>query len=45
MIFVGTTGRRGIERVLLGNVAEKVIRASEAPVVTVHRSGDATRIR
>jgi universal stress protein A len=34
LIVIGTHGRRGIERVLLGSVAEKVIRQAACPVLT-----------
>lgn len=34
-IVMGTTGRRGIDRVLLGSVAEKIVRSSTVPVITV----------
>jgi nucleotide-binding universal stress UspA family protein len=37
MIVMGTAGRRGIERALLGSVAEKVVRTAEIPVITVHQ--------
>jgi nucleotide-binding universal stress UspA family protein len=39
LIVMGTHGRRGIERVLLGSVAERVVRTASCPVLTV-RSGD-----
>jgi nucleotide-binding universal stress UspA family protein len=35
MIVVGTHGRRGLSHVLLGSVAEKVVRSSRVPVLTV----------
>jgi nucleotide-binding universal stress UspA family protein len=35
LIVMGTHGRRGIDRYLLGSVAEKVVRTSEVPVLTV----------
>lgn len=35
MIVMGTHGRKGISHALLGSVAEKVIRQSEIPVLTV----------
>jgi nucleotide-binding universal stress UspA family protein len=35
MIVMGTHGRRGIDHLLLGSVAEKVVRFSGCPVVTV----------
>jgi len=36
LIVMGTHGRRGLERALLGSVAEKVVRMSPVPVLTVH---------
>ncbi|MFC6837845.1 universal stress protein [Halomarina ordinaria] len=39
MIVMGTRGKTGFERYLLGSVAEKVVRVSPVPVVTVH-AGD-----
>jgi nucleotide-binding universal stress UspA family protein len=36
LIVLGTHGRRGIDHLLLGSVAEKVVRLSEVPVLTVH---------
>jgi nucleotide-binding universal stress UspA family protein len=42
LIVIGTHGRRGIARALLGSVAEKVVRSSKIPVLTVHDdAGDA----
>jgi nucleotide-binding universal stress UspA family protein len=35
MVVMGTHARRGLERALLGSVAEQVIAASEVPVLTV----------
>lgn len=35
VICMGTHGRGGINRLLLGSVAERVVRASEVPVLTV----------
>jgi nucleotide-binding universal stress UspA family protein len=35
LIVMGTHGRRGISRVLLGSVAEKVVRLASVPVITV----------
>jgi nucleotide-binding universal stress UspA family protein len=40
LIVVGTHGRRGLSRAFLGSVAEKVVRGSSVPVLTVH-GGDA----
>ena len=36
LIVMGTHGRRGLERALLGSVAERVVRLSRVPVLTVH---------
>ena len=36
MIVMGTHGRTGIGRALLGSVAEKVVRTSTVPVLTIH---------
>lgn len=41
MIVMGTHGRHGLPRALLGSVAEKVVRTATCPVLTVH-SGDVT---
>lgn len=35
LIVVGTHGRHGLSRVLLGSVAEKIVRLSPVPVLTV----------
>jgi nucleotide-binding universal stress UspA family protein len=35
MIVMGTHGRRGLSHALLGSVAEKVVRESEIPVLTM----------
>lgn len=35
LIIMGTHGRRGIRRVLLGSVAESVVRTAPCPVLTV----------
>jgi len=40
LIVMGTHGRRGLSRALLGSVAEYVVRTAKVPVVTV-RSGKA----
>jgi nucleotide-binding universal stress UspA family protein len=39
LVVIGTHGRRGLNRVLLGSVAERVVRGSSVPVLTV-RGGD-----
>ncbi len=38
MIVVGTHGRRGFQRFLLGSVAERLVRTSPIPVLTVQLS-------
>jgi nucleotide-binding universal stress UspA family protein len=35
LVVVGTHGRRGLPRAILGSVAERVVRLSEVPVLTV----------
>lgn len=35
-VVMGASGRRGVDRVLLGSVAEKTVRSSPVPVITVH---------
>jgi nucleotide-binding universal stress UspA family protein len=35
LIVMGTHGKSGLDRLLLGSVTEKVVRASETPVLTV----------
>lgn len=39
LIVVGTHGRTGVSRVLLGSVAERVVRSSPCPVLTVPGRG------
>lgn len=36
LVAMGTHGRKGLAHLLLGSVAEKVVRASPSPVITVH---------
>lgn len=36
LIVVGSHGRRGLRRFVLGSVAEKVVRTATTPVLTVH---------
>ena len=36
LVVMGTHGRRGVNRMLLGSVAEKIVRTSTVPVLTVH---------
>jgi universal stress protein A len=35
LVVMGTHGRRGIRRVLLGSVAESVVRSARCPVLTI----------
>jgi nucleotide-binding universal stress UspA family protein len=37
LIVVGTHGRRGLSRALLGSVAERLLRTSALPVLVIHR--------
>jgi nucleotide-binding universal stress UspA family protein len=39
IVVMGTHGRRGVERFLLGSVTERVVRSADVPVLTV-RSED-----
>ncbi|MDD3313698.1 universal stress protein [Pseudodesulfovibrio sp.] len=38
MIIMGTHGRKGIDRILFGSVAEKVVKSSKVPVLTIRPS-------
>lgn len=40
LIAMGTHGRTGVERYLLGSVAEKVVRTADVPVLTVRLGGE-----
>jgi nucleotide-binding universal stress UspA family protein len=40
MIVMGTHGRKGLDRYLLGSVTERVVRTADVPVLTVRQSGD-----
>ncbi len=35
MLVMGTHGRSGLDRFLLGSVTERVVRTADAPVLTV----------
>jgi len=39
LIVMGTHGRTGVDRYLLGSVTEKVVRTSDVPVLTVRMDG------
>ncbi|HEY3820113.1 MAG TPA: universal stress protein [Polyangiaceae bacterium] len=38
LVVIGTHGRKGVRHALLGSVAEKVVRLSAVPVLTMHGS-------
>ena len=40
LIVMGTHGRKGIDRILFGSVAEKVVKTSSRPVLTIRPSDD-----
>jgi nucleotide-binding universal stress UspA family protein len=40
MIVMGTHGRKGLARYLLGSVTERVVRTSDVPVLTVRHTTD-----
>lgn len=39
LIVIGTHGRSGLSHLLIGSVAEKVVRSAHCPVLTVHPTG------
>jgi len=41
LIIMGTHGRKGIERIFFGSVAERVVKKSQVPVLTVNPYGKA----
>jgi nucleotide-binding universal stress UspA family protein len=40
LIVMGTHGRRGLSRVFLGSVAERIVRLSPIPVLTISAAGE-----
>lgn len=42
MLVIGTHGRTGVERVLVGSVAERVVRLASCPVLTVRAAKERT---
>ncbi|MFB6131839.1 MAG: universal stress protein [Halanaeroarchaeum sp.] len=44
LIVMGTHGRGGIDRLLLGSVAERVVRSSTVPVLTIRVGADEQRV-
>lgn len=43
LVVMGTHGRRGLRHMLLGSVAEEVVRTAERPVLTVPRESEGRR--
>jgi nucleotide-binding universal stress UspA family protein len=43
LIVMGTHGRRGLSRAIIGSTAERVVRTSPVPVLTVGAGGEASR--
>ena len=39
LIIMGTHGRKGIDRILFGSVAEKIVKSSVVPVMTIRPQG------
>ena len=44
MVVVGSRGRTGLEKILLGSVAQRVAQTSPVPVVIVKSPGDARQV-
>lgn len=40
LVVMGTHGRQGVERFLLGSVTERVVRTADVPVMTIKRPDD-----
>lgn len=40
MVVMGTHGRTGLKHIFLGSIAEKIVRLSPAPVLTIHECVD-----
>jgi nucleotide-binding universal stress UspA family protein len=40
VVVMGTHGRQGLDRYLLGSVTERVVRTSDVPVLTVRQAAD-----
>jgi nucleotide-binding universal stress UspA family protein len=45
LIVMGTHGRTGLMHMLLGSVAERIVRAAQCPVLTTHAETDAPASR
>jgi nucleotide-binding universal stress UspA family protein len=44
VIACGTHGRGGVDRVVMGSVAERIVRLARCPVMTVRASADQTPV-
>jgi nucleotide-binding universal stress UspA family protein len=44
LVVMGTHGRRGVPRLVLGSTAERVVRTSPVPVLTVSAKGEPTAV-
>ena len=40
LVVMGTHGRNGLDKYLLGSVTERVVRSADVPVLTVRVDGD-----
>ncbi len=40
LIVIGTHGRKGLDRLLFGSVAQKVAKTAEQPVLTIKPKGE-----
>ena len=40
IIILGTHGRKGLSHLVVGSVAEEIVRVASCPVLTVHSNGD-----
>lgn len=45
MVVMGTHGRTGLKHVFLGSIAEKIVRLSPAPVLTIHECVDCFKVK
>jgi nucleotide-binding universal stress UspA family protein len=36
LVMIGTHGRKGIERIVFGSVADRVVKSSSVPVLTIN---------
>ena len=42
LVVIGTHGRKGVSRLMLGSVAEKIVRSSPVPVLVARTAGENT---